>query len=173
MTGGGSIIFHPRLNLVLGVVLLDNLLVVVFVQHLNVVLRLHLSERHQVLRLVRVRVNHFQLVRKQIDVVDEVLRLLPTVLERVGQCWAQVLKNLRPLHIDLGVVGDSHFALRPPLVDSLHLLNELGAVQVSQHLNHVVFSVNWSEILDGYSGIFNHFWTFLLAIAGRCSVILE
>lgn len=129
---------------------LYNALVVILVEHLYFVLGLDLREGYHVFRLVRVRINNLQLVRKNINVVDHVLRLLPAVFEGVCQCRTEMLEHLCPLNIDFGEVLDARLLVRPRLVESLHLINEVHTVQITTLFDHVVFYVNWSAIVGNF-----------------------
>ena len=86
-------------------------------------------------------------MREHVNVINEVLSFLTAVLEGVGQRRSQMLKNLSPLDVDLRVVRDSYFTLGERFINTFHLFDEHQAVQITKELDHIVFCVDWSNII--------------------------
>lgn len=107
---GRGVLFHPWLHFLFFVMLLDDALIVILVQHLYIILCFNFCKLQQVLGLVGVGVYDIQLVGKQVNIVQKVLCFLFAVVEGDGEGRPKMLHHLSPVDISLGVSSNADLA---------------------------------------------------------------
>lgn len=107
-----SVLFHPWLHFFFFVVLLDDAFIVILVKYLDIVLCLYLCKWKKVFCLVGVGIDYIQFVGKEVNVVEEVLRLFPAIVESDSKGGPEVLHELRPVNVDLGVLTNAYSIVR-------------------------------------------------------------